>query len=297
MDGNQIPEYEQLRIIYNEIIAGCSFSASKKVFVKHLTESENASIVKRRHVAFDHYHKEEGIPSQKEKVEQLYADGRWTKQNDERIEDLKQIISDNEKMMKTVLVEQQAVIKFMVEKDRKELKQLLEEKSDLVGPTADDYAEKESYHQLLSLSFYRDEAMTQKIFGSIEDVQDLEIDEIGEYSDALEETFAKLKEENVRKISVLPFFVNPFSFCKDHVYTFLNKPIAHLSSFQLMLISLGSRNLNVLSQAQGEPPELLGDTKIQDVIDWYDQQYSILLGKRNTSGQTGITKSTKEVSK
>ena len=48
------------------------------------------------------------------------------------------------------------------------------------------------------------------------------------------------------------------------------------------------RNLSILESADGEPPDVDSSTKIQDVLDWYDLNYSILQGKNKNQDADGV---------
>jgi hypothetical protein len=54
------------------------------------------------------------------------------------------------------------------------------------------------------------------------------------------------------------------------------------------------RNLNILNQSKGSPPDLIGDVTLEKIQSWYDQEYSIIQGKRNQSSM-GITKTSTDI--
>lgn len=293
----KLSELERLRIIYDEIICGSSFSESDGYYVKHLNESENIDILRKKRGYFAYYLKE-GLPSEEDKLKEILADERWTKAEEERIAELRLFISDNEKNLVNIIPVQRPSIEKIIKDSKEELKKLAMRRQDMIGATADEYSERESYNYLIYLSFYKDKELTERVFKSFDEIDDMEYEELTPFIKSLETCLGELKEETVKKIAALPFFINVFSYSKENVSSFLMKPLYRLTAFQTLLISLGTRNLNILSQAESDPPELTGSTKISELVDWYDLQYSIILGKRKTGSQNqGVTKSIREVKK
>ena len=77
----------------------------------------------------------------------------------------------------------------------------------------------------------------------------------------------------------MPFFLNKFSYCKENIYYFLGIPISQLTYHQNYLLSLGSRNLNVMGQAQGNPPEVDLCQSLDEIVQWYNVQYNLMISK------------------
>ncbi len=275
-----LSEIEHLKIVYKEIIEGYSFFDKESIYIKHLNDIEYSEVVAKKLELFEKY-SSEGLPSEEEKLQQLYDSEQWTKDQEEQILQYKYIIVDNEKNLKNIIPQQHANIKRIIEDTRKKLQLLSLERSALMGITANEAAERDSSSYVIYLAFYKDKELKEKVFKSFKDIDELET--LNEQSKLIEQTFQRFSDSSIRKISVLPFFLNTFSYSKDKIHTFLGKPLYQLTTYQTILFSLGNRNLNVLSQADGEPPELLDDVKVDDIITWYDQNYSVILGKRNSS--------------
>lgn len=288
-------EYESLRIIYNEIIQGFSYSEKLNLYIKHLTESENIQIVKRRRIVLERV-KSEGLPCEADKLKELDKEGIWTAADEKEIAEYKIIIADNERHMNTALPEFKASLQAMIDKYKSELQQVVQKRTKAIGKIAEHVAEQDSFDFLMYLVFYKDASLKEKVFSSSDDISEMD-EEIIPYSIELDTVFGKLRDEKLRKISVLPFFLNPFSFTKENIADFLGKPIYYLTSFQLSLFSLGSRNLSIQANADDVLPDMSSpDIGLQELADWHDKQHSILLGKQQ-HGKSGITKTEKVVQK
>lgn len=281
MADYQLKETEQLRIIYQEIISGCSVS-SNGYYVRHLNELDHIDVLRRRISLYNKYIAE-GIPSEQDRLKELIANEEWSPAQEEKILELKYNINDNEKNIQSLIFQQQAHVRDVIKQKKQALAALLIERQNLLGLTADDASERDTYNYLVFATLYKDKAGTQPLFTSFEDFENLHEDTIQNYTKEVESKLSQFRDDNVRKISVMSFFLNPFSYSKEAVHTFLSKPIVQFTHYQMLLFSMGTRNLNILSQAQGEPPELMEDIPIQKVLDWYDQQFSIAIGKRNAS--------------
>jgi hypothetical protein len=271
-------EIESLKIIYKEVIEGCSYIDETGLYVKHLTEVEHGELARRKALHFKKF-KIEGLQTEEDRLKQMLETGEWSKEKEDAIIDTRYLVADNEKNLPKVIPEQQSFIQKIIDEHKKKLKELVDEKDSIMGLTVEGATERESISYYIYLVFYKDSGLTQRTFLAPDDVS--EVEDLGYYIRMINESVSRISEDKLRKIAVMPFFLNYFSNCKDSVYNFLCKPIYQLTSNQITLFSFGSRNLNLLSQAEGSPPELIGDVPLQAIVDWYDMQYSIILGRRN----------------
>lgn len=266
-------------MVYQEIIQGGSHSP-KGYYVKHLCELEQIELTRKR-LEFIHSYIEHGIPTESERIERLKQDEDWSNEKEEDIKAYRQTISDNEKMILGIIPQQQPAIRKLIDENRKTLSNLLIERRNLIGITSEELANKDSSYFLAYLSLFKDPSFSKPLFNRWEEFEALdEVDSSG-YLEAIDIALEKITEQNIRRISALPFFLNAFSYSKESIYTFLNKPISLLTNFQVHLFSLGSRNLNIISQAEGSPPDYFDKVCADEIIKWYDTQYQIILSKRN----------------
>lgn len=277
-------EIDELRMVYQEIIEGCSYS-SEGFFIKHLCDLEKIELTRKR-IEFINKYIKEGIPTEKERLLHLKETEEWGGTQESDIFAYKQTISDNEKLVNTIIPQQQEAVKRIILEHKRSLFALLMQKKTLIGTTAEELADKDGSYFLAYLSLFADRECSKPLFSSWEDFDSLEENESNRYLNAIDDILCSLSEQNVRRISVLPFFLNAFSYSKETIHTFLNKPISRLTDYQVTLFSLGARNLNILSQAEGSPPEYFENTPIDEILRWYDLQYSIIIGKRKQSSHT-----------
>lgn len=280
MSDNFVLEIEELKVIYKEIIDGFSYDEASNCFIKHLNDLENAEVVRIKSQVYKKF-KLDGLPDDQERLKQIMENEDWSTQKEAQIVDLKYLISDNEKNLPSILIPQQKLmIEKIVQEKRRELGSLLLEKRKLIGATANEFSEKEAFYYLIHFSIFNDRELKEKRFNDVSALTESEELEIHKYAEAIDRAHLKFSENNIKKISILSFFISPFSYCRESIHSFLGKPMCQITPYQSLLFSLGSRNLGVLSNTEVEPPALLDDVKLDDIVTWYDQQHSIIVGRR-----------------
>jgi hypothetical protein len=148
---------------------------------------------------------------------------------------------------------------------------------------------------MLLITFFKDRECLTPLLKQ-EDFDNLDSSEINSLLTLFELTVMNFSEKNIQKISVMPFFLNSFMHVKDSVDKFFGRAIACLSSYQNVLLQFGVRNCCVLSNGDKTPPDFTEHTKIEDMVKWYDLEYSILVSKnKKDSKPDGFRTSIKEV--
>jgi hypothetical protein len=284
--GSLQTEVEKLKTIYYEIVRGHTFIPELDVYIKHFSELENIEIANKKQLFYNQYIKE-GIPSYEERMKMLNEIGEWTKADEENIIFLRGAIIDNEKniptmtMMNKVIPEQQEYLKQIIKDKKKELTTALLKKRSILGATAEEFSERDTINYMTYRALQS--SNNKPLFESFDDFLELDDDLMETYIVKMDEAVAKFDEQNIRKIAVMPFFINMFSYTKENVFFFFNKAMIELTNFQFMLISLGSRNLGVLQNCDKEPPEILEVSDLDKLVSFYDMEFSVLLGKRHTT--------------
>jgi hypothetical protein len=275
-------ELEKLKIIYYEIIAGSSYVPSLNVYVKHFTELDNLEISKAKQ-AFLKKYKEEGVPFYKERKAILVENGEWSAEEDDKIEFLKTNIIDNEKNIRHIILEQQHSIREVIKDRKTELAKALFRKREIFGTTGEEFADSDTLAFVAFLETFNDAACTDRKFKTFQQFQDLSDEESQLYIENIDEALSKFTEENIKIIAAMPFFINIFSYVREDVSRFFKTALVNLSHFQFLILSIGSRNINTLSQIEGEPPELSKLEDIQNIVNFYDTEYSVMVGRRKSS--------------
>jgi len=277
-------QYDSLRILYKEIIQGYTYDFHSKFYIKHLTESESIDPV----LAKEHFFRvavSKGLIPEKEKEKLLMEAGDLTNEMNEEISFLEQFVQDNEKAIEKIVVASQAkAMRAIVEQKKGELLSLRFKKIEILGLTAESYSERHASNYLIYNSLFSDKELKNRPYTE-EEFDNLDYQDIHYFVRTYNRIIDKYSERNLRKISAMPFFLNSIAAAIEQPMFFLNKPVTDFTIFQLNIFNRGKRNRFILSNAKGSPPDLLPSIKIQEVLDWYDSNYSIIISKFSEGGE------------
>jgi hypothetical protein len=279
-----LSELETLKLIYHDILNGYTLDNSG-TFVKHFSEVSFAKILTKKLSLIIEYEKQ-GLPKTSDREKEIIEQGLWEKEKDDRIIQLKFAISDNEKYALGMVIPQQKEAILKIIKDNKiELANLLHQRDGIIGPTREKFADREVENHFIVELFYKDSDLKQKCF-SDEEIAEMENEDLEKLKKILNRALSKIQETHITKIACLPFFLNTLGLTKERPEHFLGVPVHKLTFNQHNLISTGLKNLSITSNSEGQPPNLLSSS-IDDLVKWYDLNYSILLSKSGKGGAGG----------
>ena len=230
---------DQLRLIYSEILRGYSTCRinGKDVFLKHLNSLDNADIDLKYSYHYD-YAVSKGVSTNKEKLVFLDEQEEWNEEDEKKIKDLNSTIKSNILSRKKILLPSQREILSQEIKDNEEKLQNLEiEKLEKLGVTAETIAQKNVNDYYIFFCLHKDPSFSNKLYteGEYDDLTDNELlVVINEYN----RKFTQLTQDNIKKIALNGFFLNPFSICDDKPFQFYGKPVCDLTYFQIDLFDI-----------------------------------------------------------
>tara|TARA_R110000737_G_C14567807_1_gene483518 strand:- start:662 stop:1546 length:885 start_codon:yes stop_codon:yes gene_type:complete len=289
-----LARYEELQTIYAEIIEGYSYCHRLKAYVKHFNDIDYANVYKIRDV----YMREEvgdGILSEAERLKIIMKDDLWTEQDEDDLVSLKWLINDNTKQIETIVSpDQRKTIQKMVDEKKIELDDMSNKRASYLHPTKEYYSSKYLSEILPYHSLFKDKDLSIPRYeqGEYDEFSEEEITEIAiHYAVSL----GRFSARNFRLLAGMPFVLNQLSLARKNPLVFLNKPIVYLTSLQLDIYNKVMRNLDVLENSEGRPPEFDSSTEDQEILDWYDVNYSVWQGKNSKGGDSEIRKTTNYV--
>lgn len=283
-------EFEFVRKIYRDILNGYTilFSNNESLYFKHLTDLEysdcNDFFIKQYKKA-----KASGLLDEKEKIKILKDSDHWDDKKEKRIKELEAEIELLLSTKKKLIIKSQInSIEEKISKFLLELNDLKKERLSLLDLTAEEFAKKKSNEYILYISIYKDPALSKKYFENIDQFENLDSEDILKFFILYNELLSQLNSINIKKIAVLPFFLNSFFLCKNNPYYFYGKPIINLTKHQLELFVLGKQYENVLIQSKNTPPT--NYQSLEDLVNWYENQISINSNiDKNQSDKSGNT--------
>ena len=269
----------QLKKTYIDILNGYSCidrggNGRGALYIKHLSIFESQEIDEIN----DFYKKKfikEGMPTLEEKEKDLEKDKLWTKKERGRIQELTLYLKNLEATKsKLVLKSQIDLISLDARKSELELEKLLSERAELVGSTAESFADKKANDHYLMISLYSDPQLSKKKF-TPEEFDEISEEELAQVSSSYSLLLNSFTPKNLKKISLSPFFVNSFCMVEDNPYQFYGKPMTELTFYQTDILLYGKYFRSLLSDMKNKPS--------QDVMDDPDKLIEYFNISKNTS--------------
>lgn len=248
----------QVRKAFSDISKGYSvaFFLGKKIYIKHLTHHDQIEFEMFYKRYFD-YAVSKGMKTEKQSLEER-AD-IWTEEDEKQIEQHKTTISrltDGKRMiiLQSELQKQQKLIDEETEK----LEVKLNTKREIVGLTAEIYAERKLNEVYVFESIFSDDKLSNKLY-STEEIEEISHSEMQTIVSVYNAEMSNLSDKNIKMLCIQDFFLAYWNFVGDDVSTFFGKAICHLSYPQLKLASYGRVFKNALQNADKIPDDIKED--------------------------------------
>ena len=262
-------EQQKYRQLYRDVLRGYSelTYGDKIIYVKHFRECDLGDIEDIDEKALAEA-KEKGVPTEEEKLELLIKENLWEEKKEKHIKVLKEeMVSAKQTMSKLVLKNQINFHQKLLDKKEEELKDLLAEKRELIGYTAETYVEKKVSAEYLRHSLYKDTNIKEKFYSSEEfdEVSDTELMQITILNNYV---MSLLVPDEIKNLAATAFFINGLAICTKNPMTFFGKPVAEKTNYQIDLFSNGLRYLSVLEE--GKNPTQSDMESIVSLRKWYE---------------------------
>lgn len=270
-DENPFNKYREL---YRDIILGYSVehikSEDKRVYIKHLTDVE-IGLSEREYKDHIENAVKQGLKKEKDTIDFLIEEGLWSQKNEERISVLKDRIKHlRDSKEKLIIKSQVSEIEKELKPYEDELYILNYERVDNLGITAESFANKKISESTIVDCFFKDRHLSEPYYTE-EDYDYLSQSKVNEglelYANVIYKKFAG---DEIKRISVSPFFMNNYYLCDDNAFNFFGKPILQLTNFQVMLVSFGKNFKSLMSNHKPAPEDYMKHP--DKIIEWYEMQ-------------------------
>ena len=265
---------EELRLLYTQLLEGITKVKSEDVegYIKHNSafDSNKVDVVRFESLAKA---KSEGLPTEEEKTEYLIKEELWSKEDDTSVAQLQGYYKNLKlSLSKMFLKSQQDVLKQKVKDTEEELLRLLQKKRELLGLTAEGYSEKKANEYHLSTGLFKDDKC-KEFFFSEEDFDHLDERKLSGLLDIYNDVYRKFSAENLKRMALMPYFLNSFYLCDDNPFVFFGKAIVDLTFNQVSLFGQGKYFKHLLQNSKNPPPdEFMEDP--DELINWFEQSKS-----------------------
>jgi hypothetical protein len=238
----------QLRTAYMDIVKGYSPALSEKFgsfYIKHIDYECTEDLDEVKEKLFKKATKE-GLPDAKQREKDIIEEGFWSKEKDEKIKKSKEFLSRLKETKAKVLLQKEIdSINEDIKKTEKELEELVLEKLELIGYTAEVYTAKKVNEYYLRTTSFKDKDLKTKLL-SDEEFDYLQDPDVADLTKAFGKYSERFEEENIKRISLCPYFLNFFSLSEDNPMVFYGKPVVELTFNQVDLFSYGRYFKNMI---------------------------------------------------
>jgi hypothetical protein len=264
-------EINFVKKIYKDIINEYSIfpldKENKKIYIKHLTEVDLANIYE-KYIDFLEKAKSMGLLEEDQKLKLLYDKNIWNENKEKRMSKIKEEIGYNTETKKKLIIgAQKKTIEDKIIDLEKELEDIQKERSEVLGITAEDYANRKSNEYLIYLSFCKNDKL-ENYFDSEDDFYNLEIEDLIKYGILYQKFITLFDLKNLKKTAVAGFFINMFFLSKDNPFTFFGKPLSKLTYNQVNLFTIARGYKYTLERSGESPPAFLNS--LEDLVNWYE---------------------------
>ena len=249
----------------------------KTVYIKHVSIRDQRYL----HNYYEKYKEfalSKGLPSEEYQLQYVRNEGIWDDSDELSIENLKFEIKNLKQTARAVFLQSQKEdFLNQVEEKSKELIVLREKRKEIVGQTAESYAEIRSGDEILRFLLFKNKELTNHLY-SEEEFGELESWQILKLSEIHTDVQKRLTDSTIQKAVLRPFFSMYLSLCED-VNGFYGKPITELTIYQLRVVLFGRMFYNIFQYTDNIPDHIKDDPK--KLLSYSESQRN---GDKNSGG-------------
>lgn len=271
--------------VYVDIVNGYSKTIINKntVYIKHFNIFSQIEIDEIRAEKLN-LGLSKGLSTEKEKMASLKKKGIWTKQDDEDYISIKFELEGAKNTRKNMFLPSQ-IHDFdnLIKENEEKLRAKNHYKGELLGLTAEKYADKAASNFYICKSLFTDEKL-QNSYLTTEYFNDIDDDELSEIINAYNEGIKYLEHDNIKKTALSTNFQTFYSLSNNNPYYLFGKFICSLTYYQTSLLSYAKYYSSILS----ELGNLIND-KIKDDPDKLERFYLSTQNQNKTQGNKEAT--------
>lgn len=287
-------ETHEIKLLCSEILNGYSSLNSKKfgkIFIRHFTPLESSIFDTKKSELIEEA-KKRGLQTSQESEEILKNLELWDDKKNKEIKEIENYLSILKRTkQKQILQAQIDLYNKTISEEENKLNELLTKKSNLIGLTVETWSEKKLSEFYIYKSFFKDIDFKTPFF-SIDDYNDLDKTEIYLFIKNYNDIAARFSEDNLKKISLLPYFYNLFIVSSDDIFKFYGKPILNLSFYQIEIFRHAMFFKKLFSESKSPPPDDILQNP-ERLLEWFNasQNAEGLVGNKTDkiSGIAGAT--------
>jgi hypothetical protein len=226
--------------IYYEIARGYSKDILNKeeIYFKHPTLAEHFFVYSNYDLIIKTV-QQKGVQTESEKLEEAIINDWWSKEKEEKFRLLRKTIDNLIKTKNKLLFSSQ---KQEIEKEIKKTESIFftyfKERKDIIGYTAEQYAQEKFFDELIISSCYKDIELTAKYFNNEDEFYDISDDDNSVLRNLYTKYSTCFSSDIIKLIAANGFFQN-LIYLDTIPHTFWGKPIVECSKYQIDLLVYG----------------------------------------------------------
>lgn len=233
------------------------------------------------------------VPTEKEKLEELRQTGEWLEKDELEIESKKSYIDNMLQTKKQLeLKSQKKSLQDTIDAETAELNKLLFRRNQLVGKTAEDFANIRANEEFIRNIIYSDRELKQLAF-SEEDFNLFEQEDLNHLVSQYSQLSQKINDETIQEAVLSDHFTLYLGRIENH--NFFSRPVIYLSINQLKVLAYGKMFLSIFQNVDNIPESVKKSPK--DLLDFVEtqrkRQEKEQKGKKNHQ-MTGMVGASKE---
>lgn len=208
------------------------------------------------------------VPTEKEKLEELKQTGEWLEKDELEIESKKSYIDNMLQTKKQLeLKSQRKSLQDTIDAETAELNKLLLRRNQLVGKTAEDFANARANEEFIRNIVYSDRELKQLAF-SEDDFNLFEQEDLNCLVSQYSQVSQRINDESIQEAVLSDHFTLYLGRIENH--NFFSRPIVSLSINQLKVLAYGKMFLNIFQNVENIPESVKKSPK--DLLDFVETQ-------------------------
>ena len=249
----------KLFLLFYEISKGFAKRdfCGKDIYIKHLGVNEK-SFFDYRYQEFFKYAKDAGIPTEEEALKKALDEGFWSEKDEKEIDVaqdyIDRLIATRKSLFKQLELKE---INDQISAERDKLYKKFQQRREVIGKTAEEYAGNRSNDYIIYETLYKDENLTERVFSKNE-FEEIPYEELIRCIVFYNDYISEIEDLNLQKIVLTDFF-NIYYLVLDQPIQFFGKPMIALTDLQVRLILYARIFKSIFETTQNIPDGIRQD--------------------------------------
>lgn len=265
----------EISSICSEILRGYSIldSSFGQVCVRHFGAMDLAFFNSKRAELIKEGRKR-GLSSLEDREKEIIQQELWAEDKNKDIKVRKDFIKNLYKT-KGLQTSQKTIDIYIkqIQEEEKKLAEIENEKSNIIGLTIENWAEKKISELYIYKSFYKNLTFTEPFFTEEEfdEIEEIKIYSLYSEFNVLSSRFSS---ESLKKVALNAHFYNLFVVSDGNIFSFYGKPIINLTNYQVEVFRHAIYFKSIFTNSSAAPPEDVMDDP-EKLINWFNLSRNI----------------------